>query len=116
MAGVLIIARETSAIQPLRATLEEYSYDVLAVADAIAALPELYMSPRSLVVITAGQTDEAAVSMLVAGDPRLLSRHTLIALGSDRIEHLPMDVLMRVAAPALRHSAQAELEYLMSTT
>jgi hypothetical protein len=116
MADVLIIARETAAIQPLRATLEQDGYDVTVVADAIAALPELYMNPESLVVITAGPTDEAAaVSMLVAGDPSLLSRHTLIALGTDSIERLSMDVLMRAASHTPRHSAQAELEYLMST-
>jgi hypothetical protein len=54
--------------------------------------------------------------MLVAGDPSLLSRHMLIALEVDSIERLPMDVLMRAASHTPRQSAQAELEYLMSTT
>jgi hypothetical protein len=117
MADVLIIARETSVVQPLRTTLEEDGYDVTVVADAIAALPELYLSPGSVVVITSGQTEEAAaVSMLVASDPNLLGRHTLVALGVDGSVHLPIDVLRRAASPTRRHSAQAELEYLMSTT
>ncbi len=112
MADVLIIARERSTASALRATLEDGGYAVVIVGDAIAALPELYMSPAPLVVITASSDDAVGVSMLVAGDPNLLGRHTLVALGDSG----PLSLQVQLSALSLTRAPRPVYDEVFADT
>jgi hypothetical protein len=86
MSDVLIIGGDSAAAGRLREALERDGYGVAAASNLVAALPELYLSPRALRVILSGDSEGCLAEealRLVAADPRRLGRHSYVVLERD---------------------------------
>lgn len=86
MSDVLIITSEPTVMRRIQEALELDGYTVATAPNLVAALPELYLSPRALRVILCGEaahgTEEVILS-LAAADPGPLGRHVYSAIEAD---------------------------------